>query len=100
KESTQSALEGSADEHGSSIILLHPTLQITMPVSSRASQILADSGISVDHQATSEPGRPLSDVSDRSLQRAAGAKPSMLRTASPCTTAWLIFTTPCTVTRA
>src|SRR5437588_13079837 len=58
-----------------------------MTVAARARQILADLGVAVDHQATSDPGGSLTTVGESSFQRLSGANPSRLRTEMPCTMA-------------
>src|SRR3989442_10655521 len=45
----QSPFKGAPEEHGCPSIFLLPAIQITMTVSARAGQILADLGIAVDH---------------------------------------------------
>src|SRR2546427_2582066 len=90
----QSAFEGAAEEHGGPVIFLLPTIQITMTIASRAGEVLADLGVAINHQATSDPGGSSAAVGERSCQRLRGANPSRLRTEMPCTMAWLTFSTP------
>src|SRR5437867_1711325 len=52
----QSPLKGATEEHGCPGVLLLPSIQITMTVAARTGEVLADLGIAVDHQATSDPG--------------------------------------------
>src|SRR5438477_10343137 len=80
----QSAFEGAAEEHGGPSIFLLPTIQVTMTIASRAGQILADLGVAVNHQATSDPGGSSAAVGESSCQRLRGANPSRLRTEMPC----------------
>src|SRR5438552_10210355 len=60
--------------------LLLPAIEITMTVTARAAQILADLGVAVHHQATSDPGASSVAVGESSFQRLRGANPSRLRT--------------------
>jgi hypothetical protein len=39
--------EGSAEEHGGPGILLPPAVEITMPIASRAGEVVADLGVAV-----------------------------------------------------
>src|SRR5438034_9615825 len=81
----QSAFKGAPEEHGCPSIFLLPAIQITMTVAARAGQILADLGIAVDHQATSDPGESSAAVGESSFQRLSGANPSRLSREMPCT---------------
>src|SRR5438094_3933032 len=92
--SGQGLFKGSAEEHGGPGVLLLPAVEITVAVPARAAKVVANLGIAVDHQATSDPGRSVSATGESSLQSAADAKPPRLRTESPWTVAWLTFTTP------
>src|SRR5205085_5210823 len=81
KVSSQSLLKGSAEQHGCPSVFLFPAIEITMLVAARAGQILANLGVAIGHEDTSdpdwsEPGSSLSLVIESSSLRAAGAKPS------------------------
>ena len=65
-----------------------------MLVAPRAGQVLADLGIAVGHEAASDPRVSWSVKTERSSHRAAGAKPSKLRTEIPCIVTSLTLTTP------
>src|SRR5207253_103172 len=95
EEGGQSAFKGAAEEHGGPSIFLLPTIQITMTIASRAGEVLADLGVAVDHEATSDSGGSTAAVGESSFQRLSGANPSRLRREMPCTMAWLTFSTPC-----
>src|SRR5437868_14104354 len=96
----QSAFKGASEQHGGPGVFLFPAIDITMTVAARAGQILADLGIAVYHQATSDPGESSAAVSESSFQRLSGANPSRFRTEMPCTMVWLTFSTPCNPTSA
>src|SRR5437899_11546460 len=83
----QSAFKGAPEEHGCPGVFLFPAIQITMTVAARAGQILADLGVAINHQATSDPGASSAAVGESSFQRLSGATPSKLRTEMPCTIA-------------
>ena len=51
----QGLFEGSAEEHGGPGILLPPAVEVAMPVASRAGEVLADLGVAVGHDDTSDP---------------------------------------------
>jgi hypothetical protein len=86
--------EGPAKHHCGPSVLLLPAVEVAMLVAARAGQVLADLGIAVGHEATSDPRGSLSAKTDSSSHRPAGAKPSKLRTAMPCTVTSLTFTIP------
>ena len=70
-----------------------------MAIATRTSQVVADLGVGVGHQATSEPLMLVRGVADSSSHCAAGAKPSRLSREVPFTTARLTLTTPRRPTR-
>src|SRR6266536_2678257 len=74
----ESAFKGAAEEHGCPAVLLLPTIEIAMTIAARAGQILADLGIAVYHQATSDPGGSSTAVGESSFQRLRGANPARL----------------------
>src|SRR5205807_1994178 len=96
----QCAFKGAAEEHGCPRVFLLPAIQITMTIASRAGEVLADLGVAINHQATSDPGASSAAVGESSFQRLRGANPSRLRTEMPCTMVWLTFSTPCNPTSA
>src|SRR2546425_9042321 len=96
----QSAFKGAPEEHGCPGVFLFPAIEIAMTVAARASQVLADLGVAVYHQATSDPGGSSAAVGESSFQRLRGANPSRLRTEMLCTMVWLTFSTPCNPTSA
>src|SRR5437870_7919193 len=73
KEGGQSPFKGAAEEHGGPSIFLLPTIQITMTIASRAGEVLADLGVAINHQATSDPGGSSAAVGESSCQRLRGA---------------------------
>ena len=87
-------LERPAKQHGGPGVLLLPAVEVAMLVAARAGQILADLGVAVGHEDTSDPRGSLSVKTESSSHRAAGAKPSKLRTEMPCTVTSLTLTTP------
>src|SRR5439155_25931941 len=91
---SQSPFERSAEEHGGSRILLLPAIEIAMAIAARAGQVLADLGLPLEHQATSEPPTSAGNAADSSSHWLAGAKPSRLSREVPFMTLWLILTTP------
>src|SRR6266536_3614078 len=80
----QSTFEGTSEEHGCPGVFLLPAIQIAMTVAARAGQILADLGIAIGHEATSDSGGSSLAVGESSFQRLRGANPSRLRTEMPC----------------
>jgi hypothetical protein len=70
----QSAFKGAPEEHGCPNVFLLPAIQITMTVAPRARQILADLGIAVDHQPTSDSGGSSAAVGESSFQRLSDAR--------------------------
>src|ERR1700722_12707392 len=72
-------------QHGCPGVFLFPAIEIAMLVAARTGQILADLGVAVSHEDTSDPrgSGSLSVKTESSSQRDAGAKPSKLRTAMP-----------------
>src|SRR5207245_9681494 len=72
----QWSFKGAAEEHGCPRVFLLPAIQIAMTVAARTGQVLADLGIAVDHQATSDPRESSAAVGESSFQRLSGAKPS------------------------
>src|SRR5438876_20226 len=96
----QSAFKGPPEEHGGPSIFLLRAIQITMTIATRAGEVLADLGVAINHQATSDPGASSAAVGESSFQRLRGANPSRLRTEMPCTMVWLTFSTPCNPTSA
>src|SRR5271168_1553315 len=91
KDGAQGSLEGASEEHRRTGVLLLPAVEIAMPVSSWASQILADLGVAVGHQATCGLSR---FAGQSSSHRSAGAKPSSRSREVPLKMMWLILTTP------
>src|SRR5439155_27165871 len=87
KEGGQSPFKGATEQHGGPSVFLLPAIEITMTVAARAGEVLADLGIAVDHEATSDSGGSSAAVGESSCQRVSGANPSRLRTEMPCTTA-------------
>src|SRR2546426_8467650 len=84
---SQSPFKGASEEHGCPGVFLLPTIEITMTVAARAGEVLADLGIAIDHEATSDSGGSSAVVGESSFQRLNGANPSRLRTEMPCTMA-------------
>src|SRR5205823_6063898 len=73
-------LKGSPEEHSGPGVFLLPAIQIAVPVPARAVQVMADLGIGVGHQATSEPGgSSVAAMGDNSFHFSDGAKASKLR---------------------
>src|SRR5207302_4049838 len=56
KEGGQSAFKGAPEEHGGPDVFLLPAIEIAMTVAAWAGQILADVGIAIGHEATSDSG--------------------------------------------
>ena len=83
----QSAFKGAPEEHGCSGVFLLPAIEKAMSVAARAGQILADLGIAIDHEATSDSGGSSAAMGESSFQRLNGANPSRLRREMPCTMA-------------
>src|SRR3989442_11901078 len=52
----QSPFKGAPEKHGCPAVLFLPAIQITMTVAARAGEVLADLGVAINHQATSDPG--------------------------------------------
>ena len=46
--------EGSAEEHGGAGVFLLPSIEVAVPVTARAAQVLADLGVGVGHRDASE----------------------------------------------
>src|SRR2546430_2679318 len=69
---SQSPFEGSAEEHGGSRILLLPAIEIAVAITAWARQILADLGVAVEHQATSERPTSAGNAADSSSHWLAG----------------------------
>src|SRR5439155_6934388 len=74
---SQSPLEGSPEQSGPGILLL-PAVEVVMPIATRAGEVLADLGVAVVHQATSEPPTSAGNAADSSSHWLAGANPSRL----------------------
>jgi len=83
----QSAFKGAPEEHGCPAVFLLPAIEIAMTVAARAGQVLADLGVAIDHEATSDSGGSSAAVGESSFQRLSGANPLRLRTEMPCTMA-------------
>src|SRR5208282_504956 len=97
KKGGQGLFESSAEEHGRARVFLLPTIEVAMPVTSRAAEILADLGVGVGHRdASAVLEREARDTgpADSSSHWLAGAKPSRLMSEMPLSTVWLIMTTP------
>src|SRR5439155_544305 len=75
----QSPFKGTPEEHGCPGVFFLPAIQIAMTVAARAGQVLADLGIAVHHQATSDSGGSSAAIGESSFQRLSGANPSRLR---------------------
>src|SRR5438552_18267885 len=73
KEGGQSAFKGASEEHGCPAVLLLPTIEIAMTVAARACQVLADLGVAINHEATSDSGGSPLAVDESSFQRLKGA---------------------------
>src|ERR1700693_1024182 len=80
-----SLLERPAKQHGCTGVFRFPTVEIPMLVAARAGQVLADLGVAVSHEDTSDPrgSVSLSVKTESSSHRAAGAKPPKLRMEIP-----------------
>ena len=66
-----------------------------MAVATGAGEVVAELGVAVAHQATSEPEFfTETEEQDSSSHWLAGAKPSKLSREVPLTVVWLILTTP------
>src|SRR5205814_2684643 len=87
KNGGQSAFKSAPEEHGGPGVFLFPAIEIAMTVAARAGEVLADLGVAVDHEATSDSGGSSAAVGESSFQRLSGANPSRLRTEMPCTMA-------------
>src|ERR1039458_4600558 len=97
KKSGDGLFERSAKEHGRARVFLLPTIKIAMPVTARATKILADLGAGVGHRGASavlEREALEIGAADSSSQWLAGAKPARLMSEMPLITVWLILTTP------
>jgi hypothetical protein len=71
-----------------------------MPVAASATEVLADLGKAVRHQATSGLAFFGEDANESSSHWLAGGKPSKLSREAALTVVWLIFTTPRSPARA
>src|SRR5438309_6231119 len=87
KEGGQSAFKGAPEEHGGPGVFLLPAIEITMTITARAGEVLAELGVAIDHEATSDSGGSSAAVGESSFQRLSGANPSRLSTEMPCTIA-------------
>src|SRR6202035_3144729 len=87
-------LERPTKQHGCPGVFLSPPIEVPMLVAAWAGQILTDLGVAVGHEDTSDPRGSMSVKIESSSHRAAGAKPSKLRTAMPWMVTSLTFTTP------
>ena len=96
----QSLLKGATEQHRRPGVFLFPAVQVAIPVAARAAEVLADLGVAVDHQATSDPVFFKHEVEDSSAHWLARANPSKLSSELPLTVVWLIFTTPRSPERA
>ena len=90
----QGLLEGTTEQHRCPGVFLFPAVQVAIPVAARAAEVLADLGVAVGHQATSDPVFFKQEAEDSSAHWLAGAKPSKLSREVPLTVVWLILTTP------
>src|SRR5208282_4710945 len=73
--------EGSAEEHGGASVFFLPSVQVAVPVTSRAAQVLADLGVGIGHRVASsvlERETLETGAADSSSHWLAGAKPSRL----------------------
>src|SRR2546428_10725752 len=95
----QCAFKGAAEEHGCPRVFLLPAIQIAMTVAARTGQVLADLGIAVDHQATSDPRESSAAVGGKFLPAAKGAKTLGVRAAKAWTNGVRTLTTPPKPTR-
>jgi len=83
-------LEGTAKEHCSAGVFLLPAVEITMPVPSRAAEVMRDLGVAVDHDSTFMRRRRFSTPAESSSHWLAGAKPSRLSREVPFMTVCVI----------
>src|SRR5438445_5814378 len=81
----QSVFKGAPEEHGCPGVFLFPAIEIAMTVAAWAREILADLGVAVNHEATSDSGGSSAAVGESSFQRLSGANPSRFRREIPCT---------------
>src|SRR5439155_9713158 len=72
----QSPFKDASEEHGCPGVFLLPAIEIAMTVASRAGQVLADLGIAVHHQATSDSGGSSAGIGESSVRRLSGANAS------------------------
>ena len=79
--------ESTPKEHGGPGIFFLPAIEIAMAIATGTSQVVADLGVGIAHQATSEPLMVEDAVVDSSSHCVAGAKPSRLSREMPFTTA-------------
>src|ERR1700685_282371 len=89
--SSECAFKCAPKEHGGACIFFLPGIEVTVAITPRAGQVLADLRVAVGHQATCEPSR---FEGESSSQPPAGAKPSSRSREAPLMMMWLIFTTP------
>src|SRR5207249_11030676 len=75
----QSAFKGASEEHGCPAVFLLPAIEIAVTVASRAGQGLADRGVAVEQEATSDSGGSSAAVVESTCQRLSGADPQRLR---------------------
>src|SRR5437870_13087596 len=87
KEGGKSTFKGAPEEQGCPYVFFLPAIEITMPVTARAGQVLSDLGIAINHEATSDSGGSSAAMGESSFQRLNGANPSRLRREMPCTMA-------------
>src|ERR1039458_1913478 len=90
-------LEGLAEKHGGTSVLLLASVEVAVPVAARAAEVLANLGVGVGHRDASavlERGALDTGAADSSAHWLAGAKPSRLTSEMPLITVWLILTTP------
>src|SRR5437660_166516 len=81
KKGSNGLFEGSAKQHRRTCVFLLPTVQITVPILARTTQVLADLGVGIVHRVASsllERQPPDTGADDSSSHWLAGAKPSKL----------------------
>src|SRR5690242_2468281 len=98
--SPQGFFKGTSEKHAGAGVLLHPAIDVAISVAARATQVMTDLGVAVDHHATSAEERDESGGSLTSSQRSAGAKASRFRKVWPFTVVCESLSTPVRPTRA
>src|SRR5215469_98086 len=86
----QSKFESTSEEHRRPRVLFLPAIEVSVAITSRAIQVLADLGVAVGHQDACASRL----AGESSSHRLAEAKPSNRRSELPLKTIWLILTTP------